>query len=77
MGGLVTDKNMENMKHLVDKTVVYGIVLVITMMLFFKEVPEANRTLVDMLLGSLIGSFATIVAFYFGSSLGSKQKDLD
>jgi uncharacterized BrkB/YihY/UPF0761 family membrane protein len=71
-------------KHLVDKTVVYGIVfgvigivLVITMMLFFKEVPEANRTLVDMLLGSLIGSFATIVAFYFGSSLGSKQKDLD
>jgi hypothetical protein len=43
--------------------------------LVFTEVPEKNAHLLDLVVGALIGSFATIVGYYFGSSSGSAKKD--
>lgn len=44
---------------------------------FIKGVPEANKELVYMALGSLITMCGTVVNFHRGSSQGSKDKGLD
>jgi hypothetical protein len=41
---------------------------------FMKDVPEANKELVYMALGSLITLSGTILNFHRGSSQGSKDK---
>jgi uncharacterized membrane protein len=42
--------------------------------LVHKEVPEPNKDLLNLIVGALIGSFATIVGYFFGSSKGSAEK---
>ena len=38
-------------------------------LLFFVEIPEANESLLNMALGSLLtGGFGMVLGFYFGSS---------
>ena len=44
---------------------------------FMKGVPEANKELVYMALGSLITMSGTILNFHRGSSQGSKDKGVD
>lgn len=44
---------------------------------FIKGVPEANKELVYMALGSLITMSGTILNFHRGSSQGSKDKGVD
>ena len=44
---------------------------------FIKGVPEANKELVYMALGSLITMSGTVLNFHRGSSQGSKDKALD
>ena len=44
---------------------------------FIKGVPEANKELVYMALGSLITMSGTILNFHRGSSQGSKDKGID
>jgi hypothetical protein len=39
------------------------------------EVPEANKDLLNLVVGALIGSFATVVGYFYGSSSGSAKKD--
>ncbi|MFL9471153.1 hypothetical protein ACKERC_02545 [Acinetobacter baumannii] len=36
--------------------------------LFFVEMPEKNRDLINVALGAILGWSGTVVAFYFGSS---------
>lgn len=43
--------------------------------LFFVEIPAANREMVIRSQGNLEGSLATAIAFWLGSSFGSKTKD--
>ena len=38
------------------------------------EVPEINKDLLNLTVGALIGSFATVVGYFFGSSKGSAEK---
>jgi Icc-related predicted phosphoesterase len=45
-----------------------------TFALIFVEIPESNIRLIDVTLGFLWGAVAGIVAFFFGSSSGSKDK---
>lgn len=42
--------------------------------LFFVEIPQDNKTIIDMVVGIVIGGYTSIMAFYFGSSKGSKDK---
>ena len=39
------------------------------------EVPEKNKDLLNLVVGALIGSFATIVGYFYGSSASSAKKD--
>ena len=43
--------------------------------LFVVDVPGDNQRILDLLVGALVGSFASLVGYYFGSSAGSKSKD--
>ena len=38
-------------------------------------VPTENKDLLNLVVGTLIGSFSGIVSYFFGSSLGSSKKD--
>jgi len=49
-------------------------VMAIVVMLFLVEVPDENKRVLDMLLGSFVTGLITIIAFFFGSSNGSKEK---
>lgn len=40
-----------------------------------KEVPAPNKDLLNLVVGALIGSFATVVGYFFGSSKGSAEKN--
>jgi hypothetical protein len=43
-------------------------------MLIRDSVPEGNRDILHIVVGSLVGSFGTVVQYFFGSSMGSKEK---
>jgi len=43
-------------------------------LLVTSEVPEKNKDLLNLVVGALIGSFATIVGYFYGSSKGSQEK---
>jgi len=38
------------------------------------QVPQENIDLLNLTIGALIGSFATVVQYFYGSSAGSAQK---
>lgn len=42
--------------------------------LVHKELPEPNKDLLNLIIGALIGSFTTVVGYFFGSSKGSAEK---
>lgn len=59
--------------------ILLGIVVVVGFFLLLNnlitnEVPEGNRDLLNIIIGALVGSFITIIAYYFGSSKGSADK---
>ena len=43
--------------------------------LFWKGLPESGGEIVYMMFGTLTAAFTAVVAYYFGSSAGSKAKD--
>ena len=49
-------------------------VFLITIALFFVDVPKDNKTIIDMIIGIIFGGYTSIMAFFFGSSKGSKDK---
>jgi hypothetical protein len=56
-------------------TGVFLFAIIIVILLFFKEIPEKNRDVVNFILGVLIGTGLTgIFNYFFGSSKGSKDK---
>lgn len=44
-------------------------------LLVLSAVPTENKDLLNLVVGTLIGSFSSIVSYFFGSSLGSSKKD--
>lgn len=44
-------------------------------LLVCKTIPEGNTEMLHMVVGALIGSFVTVVGFYYGSSQSSQDKD--
>lgn len=43
--------------------------------LIFVKIPTENKDIMNIVVGGLIGSFATIVGYYFGSSSSAAKKD--
>lgn len=48
---------------------------VLMVVLVYTQVPETNKDLLNLVVGALIGSFATVVGYFYGSSLGSSDKN--
>ena len=40
----------------------------------FIEIPTSNKDIVNIVVGALVGAFAMVVSFFFGSSKGSMDK---
>ena len=43
-------------------------------LLILNTVPQANESLLNITVGALIGSFTTVVGYFYGSSKGSADK---
>ncbi len=44
-------------------------------LLLSSDIPPDNKDLLNLVVGALIGSFATVVGYFYGSSKGSAEKD--
>jgi len=54
---------------------ILGFSMVIVGMLFFLEIPDTNRDVVNLILGVLVGTGLTgVFNYFYGSSQGSKDK---
>ena len=48
---------------------------VLLYILIWTEIPQANRDVLNLVVGALIGSFASVVGYFYGSSKGSADKN--
>ena len=55
-------------------TVSLAFLFVIASALGFIEIPEGNQRGFDMAFGAVVAKMTAIISYYFGSSIGSKQK---
>lgn len=60
-------------KYVLGALIVIGF-FVLLIALVLNEVPEKNEQLLYLVVGALIAAFSSIVGYFYGSSLGSKQK---
>lgn len=44
-------------------------------LLIFNGVPAENDNLLNISIGALLASFSTVVGYFYGSSLGSSEKN--
>lgn len=49
---------------------------VLLYILMKSEIPSTNRDLLSLIIGALIGSFTTVISYFYGSSKGSAEKDV-
>jgi drug/metabolite transporter (DMT)-like permease len=49
---------------------------VLLYILMKSEIPSTNRDLLSLIIGALIGSFTTVISYFYGSSKGSAEKDI-
>jgi drug/metabolite transporter (DMT)-like permease len=61
-------------QYILGGAIVIGFFLLLYF-LIFSGVPEGNKDLLNLVVGALIGSFATVVGYFYGSSLGSSDKN--
>jgi hypothetical protein len=60
-------------QYLLGGVIVVGFFLLLYF-LIFSGVPDTNKDLLNLVVGALIGSFATVVGYFYGSSAGSAAK---
>lgn len=49
-------------------------ILVLVGVLMFKPLPEPNKSILEIIMGSLISAFMAVVTYFFGSSKSSADK---
>ena len=59
--------------YLLASLIVIGF-FVLLYILTTTEVPPENKDALNLVIGALIGSFTSIISYYFGSSKGSADK---
>ena len=67
-------KGKDLFQYILGGLIVAGF-FVLLYLLVMAEVPETNKDLLNLVVGALIGSFASVVGYFFGSSAGSSKKD--
>lgn len=71
-GLLTTDKMVQAIEKMSGSTL--GLSVLVVVGLFFFNVPEKNKDLLNIVIGSLIGWTGAVVSFYFGNSEQNKEK---
>jgi hypothetical protein len=66
-------KAKNTFQYILGSLIVVGF-FVLLILLVLLDIPEPNKDLLNLVVGALIGSFATVVGYFYGSSLGSKEK---
>lgn len=61
-------------QYVLGSLIVIGF-FVLLIVLVYTQVPDQNKDLLNLVVGALIGSFATVVGYFYGSSLGSADKN--
>lgn len=61
-------------QYILGAVIVVGFFLLLYFLLW-AGVPESNKELLNITVGALIGSFTSIVGYFYGSSLGSAEKN--
>lgn len=67
-------KQKELFQYILGTIIIVGF-FALLIILVFSQVPDANKDLLNLVVGALIGSFGTVVTYNFGSSVGSAKKD--
>lgn len=67
-------KYKEIFQYILGALIVMGF-FTLLILLVLSAVPTENKDLLNLVVGTLIGSFSGIVSYFFGSSLGSSKKD--
>jgi heme O synthase-like polyprenyltransferase len=63
----------EILRYCLAGIIVFGF-FVLLYILLFKAITPANENILNIVIGALIGSFTTIIGYFFGSSSGSAEK---
>ena len=50
------------------------VIIAILTLMFTVELPDNNKDMAYLVVGGLMGSFTTVISFWFGSSKGSTDK---
>jgi uncharacterized membrane protein YbhN (UPF0104 family) len=66
-------KSKDIFQYILGALIVAGF-FVLLYLLISTEVPEKNTNVLNLVIGALIGSFTTIVGYFYGSSKGSSEK---
>ena len=67
-------KNKEIFQYILGGMIVAGF-FALLILLILSAVPTENKDLLNLVVGTLIGSFSGIVSYFFGSSLGSSKRE--
>jgi len=67
-------KSKDIFQYILGALIVAGF-FVLLYLLISTEVPDKNSNVLNLVVGSLIGSFSTIVGYFYGSSKGSSEKN--
>ena len=61
-------------QYVLGSLIVIGF-FILLYLLVTSTVPDTNKDLLNLVVGALIGSFATVVGYFYGSSAGSAAKN--
>ena len=67
-------KSKDIFQYILGALIVLGF-FVLLIVLVYSGVPDQNKDLLNLVVGALIGSFATVVGYFYGSSKGSSDKN--
>lgn len=67
-------KGKEIYMYVLGAMIVLG-VFVLTWFFLYREMPIGNKDIMLMLIGAMLAKFSDVVAYFFGSSKGSADKN--
>lgn len=66
-------KTVDKYMYILGATIVLGFFILLGI-LIFKAIPEPNKDMINLVIGTLLGAFMAVVTYFYGSSKGSKDK---
>ena len=67
-------KIKELLMYILGGLIVFGFFALMALLIYI-TIPQPNKDLLNIAIGSLIAAFATVVGYFYGSSKGSADKN--